>query len=276
MHSDSYFACGSSHNVCQDYALSGRAPRTGKAYALVSDGCSGSPDTDFGSRFLCRAASLLVDYVEDLSLVSVARTASNMMKEVALSSMALDATLLCAVETDKGIWVAVAGDGMVVARHKGQSYYDTHLIDFYHGYPAYLSYALESDRLKPYLTHTEGGSASVKVTLGEDDSATTSTHQFFSASGEFQAYTCFFPRDKYDLVLLLSDGVVSFQSNGTNATSKHRISVPPKAVLDELVDFKNMNGEFVVRRVKRFLQKTCVENNWTHYDDFSVAALSTG
>ena len=64
MHADSFFAIGSTHKINQDYAWGGMpnthwseysmsAPR---AIAIVSDGCSSSKDTDFGSRLLAQSA----------------------------------------------------------------------------------------------------------------------------------------------------------------------------------------------------------------------------
>ena len=51
---DHLFWAGDSHKVNQDYCLSGS--KSGLHYAIVSDGCSSSPDTDFGSRILAKAA----------------------------------------------------------------------------------------------------------------------------------------------------------------------------------------------------------------------------
>ena len=52
---DAHFSIGKTHRVCEDYARAGLLP-DGRAFAIVSDGCSSSPDTDFGSRLMTIAA----------------------------------------------------------------------------------------------------------------------------------------------------------------------------------------------------------------------------
>ena len=56
---------GSTHALCQDYALA----RNDGPYVILSDGCSSSPDTDVGSRLLVKASEKIfkerrVDEVE--------------------------------------------------------------------------------------------------------------------------------------------------------------------------------------------------------------------
>ena len=54
MTTESIFEQGSTHEVCEDYAIQGGG------YTILADGCSngGGPriDTDWGSRILCKAA----------------------------------------------------------------------------------------------------------------------------------------------------------------------------------------------------------------------------
>ena len=52
MNKDSFFKIGSTHNICQDYAISGRDEHYKVDYAIISDGCSGAEDTDIGSRLV--------------------------------------------------------------------------------------------------------------------------------------------------------------------------------------------------------------------------------
>lgn len=70
---DAFFTIGKTHTVCQDYAHAGFIPGTDQAYAIVSDGCSGSPDTDFGSRFMVTAAiQVLAKYGDGFDLSAIA------------------------------------------------------------------------------------------------------------------------------------------------------------------------------------------------------------
>lgn len=280
MHSDSHFFIGGSHNVCQDYTMAGTT-RTGKTYALLSDGCSGSANSDFGARLLCRAAKNYLDYSSSspLSFQQVAVQANQMKTSIGLENMALDATLLCAIEVDGGVQASAAGDGLIVGR-KRNGEYSTHLIDFHHSYPAYANYTLDEIRLNMYLEATGmTGSSGVRGVYAEDRAATQ--HDFFqtqvtdineptAAEGiRFNPYQVFFPSDSYDMVAIFSDGITSFQSKETGVVTP----VPISLLLEELLDFKSTNGEFVLRRAKKFLQKTCTENRWTHFDDFSMAVV---
>jgi hypothetical protein len=282
MHSDSYFCVGASHNVCQDYALAGVTEK-GKAFAIVSDGCSGSPNTDFGSRFLTKSMQFALDHNEehDKSLFLTADALGQQMASSCnMEPMCLDATILCLVEHERegrrGVLALAGGDGVIVARHRGRSYYDTHLIEFYAGFPAYPSYMADLPRMQEFIKHTEGGLASVRVTNGEDDTVNQIRHTFYSTETDpwYTPYEVFFDAEKYDVVMILTDGATSFQETASSDTSKRLAPLKLDSVLKELTDFKNLKGEFVVRRAKRFLTKTCVENHWVHHDDLSVAAIS--
>ena len=50
---DHYMTIGSSHQVCEDYIISGTEPFP---YIILSDGCSSSKDTDIGARILAQCA----------------------------------------------------------------------------------------------------------------------------------------------------------------------------------------------------------------------------
>lgn len=55
---------GSSHLLCEDYALVGKKESADGVYnivyACVSDGCSSAPNTDLGARFLCHNFATLI------------------------------------------------------------------------------------------------------------------------------------------------------------------------------------------------------------------------
>ena len=82
-----------------------------------------------------------------------------------------------------------------------------------------------------------------------------------------------YSREHFDLVAVLSDGVHTFQQKNVLGQMEN---VPLNEVLAQLMQFKNVKGEFVTRRCKRFLGKFCEKNGWAHYDDFSMAAVYVG
>src|SRR5690348_10028206 len=116
MHADSFFRMGASHAVCQDYASAGQVD--GVAYAILSDGCSGSPATDFGARFFVRAAEQRIRDIADGSLPAedLVISAAQMATACRLPLACLDATLLFAASLGRGlVQVFQTGDGVIAA-----------------------------------------------------------------------------------------------------------------------------------------------------------------
>lgn len=263
MQADCYFTGGTSHKVCQDYARAGHL-QLGQAYAAVSDGCSSSPDTDVGARLLVLAAShrLLTNSQNPISLwpgecIWNARHAMPLV----LSPTCLDATLLLAVEDFDRVHVWVAGDGMIVARgHDGTRT----VLDFdADGAPPYLSYGLDDPARREAWVKSYG-----KLTVRKNFEPEGMI--FRPWQGDEPVYQTGFPANQYDLVVLLSDGVHSFRNKETQE------AIPAADVVDRIMDFKTMTGEFLTRRMRAFLGRECRELGWTHYDDVGVASIYTG
>ena len=97
MNCDCAFRIGSTHEVCQDYALSG------KNTVSIADGCSGSVLSDIGSRVLSVTAMNKMIELESLhdfdekELILLARPS---IKVLNLPNECLDATLLCAAKKE--------------------------------------------------------------------------------------------------------------------------------------------------------------------------------
>ena len=94
MNTDCAYYIGTTHEVCQDYALAG------KSSIAVSDGCSGSPNSDIGSRVLSITAMNKMVELDSLNnfdekeCILLARPAIKMLN---IPNECLDATLLGAV-----------------------------------------------------------------------------------------------------------------------------------------------------------------------------------
>ena len=58
-------------------------------------------------------------------------------------------------------------------------------------------------------------------------------------------------------------------------TSVTQEPIPAHEVIKELFAFKNYQGTFVKRRMKRFLESTA-ELGWSHGDDLSVGVIYLG
>ena len=297
MGSDACFRMGSTHQICQDYAIAGA--HEGLPYAILSDGCSGvhtpdepgSPFTDFGARFLVRVASLgmrrtisgglprrvesdvewlngELTHIDGENLVS---EAYRVARQAGLYRRALDATLLRAVQRPDGtVVVHQAGDGVIAARRRDSGSITYYTTKFGNNMPYYLSYLLDLPERRRYfeLAGTVEVSTGVLSKEGFDqgfggwtDETTVTTP--LDAAPIFQKYV-FGP--EYDLVLIMSDGAESFQDQEGQV-------VPVGAIVKQLFEVKSFEGEFLIRRCNKFLSRFCAERGWKHTDDFSVAGI---
>jgi len=295
MHADSYLLVGTTHRVCEDYTRSGKVngkpfnlDNDGIVYALVSDGCSASPDTDFGSRFLCLAAEDRVRvfgqaFDPSWCLWKAAEMVGRMLPE-----QSLDATLLALIAKEGAPVVAVVvGDGVVAGRRKDGTY-EVWNVEYLPvpelaqpgPAPGYVSYILDPNRLKQYValgynkrrvTHYVNGEV-----VGTEDSAFTiqvPDAGVGATTYDGLEFALYLDPENYDFLAVLSDGAVSFQERDERG---HLHSVPLLDVLGQLLAIKGHKGEFVTRRCNRFFGKFCVENRWANFDDLSMAAIWLG
>lgn len=271
MNSDFVFRMGATHSICQDYAAAGELGQGG-AYAIVSDGCSGSPTTgepgspytDFGARFMVRAAQRYAAGVAagEFPVERIAIETEGMARQARLPRTSLDATLLIAAAANGQVHVFQTGDGVVAWRRRSGEIGFTSLA-FGNNMPFYLSYMLDARLRLQYFeqaqhwTLTEGA-------LGRDRAVSAG-----DLSLESLVRHTVFDRGDIDLVLLMSDGAESFQLRDGHP-------VPLEHVLDQMFALKGLTGQFLGRRAGRFLGAFCAERGWKHADDFSVAGIHLG
>lgn len=244
--SDCYFFMGKSHDICQDYAYAG-INKNNNHVAIVSDGCSSSPDTDFGSRLLTRASILCgeksdqFDFDDLLASTIVKATSENTW----LHPNCYDATLLYCELVDDTIHTAIAGDGLFFARERESQKFHTYKFEYSSGAPYYLNYLMNNERNKQYL---EKYSPIVEIEYNGEKIENELIRPYFKVDAEF-----------YDLVGVSSDGIFSFDKSY-------------REILKEITAFKNYTGSFVKRRIKKFFNK-CYEDKTLPYDDFSVSMI---
>jgi hypothetical protein len=269
MHSDSAFTIGDSHLICEDYAMNLQVE--GNHHIAVCDGCSSSEMTDIGARLLALTALAVLSYQQDFDNISfiidkiawqINMNIRSMHIFEPLPNTMFDATLLVARKIGDSIGVLTVGDGYIVAKTKTGSL-EIIKLEYPSGYPQYLSYKLNAEREKafkkesPYLVQSE-----LFLVNGKEPS-------FFgklNIEGDFTWHR--FHTAKYDWIALMSDGVNSFRD-------KLKHDIDPIRVIEYITDFKTTAGEFVKRRLNRFRQE-CRKNEWTHYDDVSIAVIHTG
>ena len=258
MNADAYFAMGKTHTVCQDYA--GVRYIEGGVRVAVSDGCSSSPDTDFGSRFLVRAA---LRESADLQAGALVSEAAKAAEAVGLPPSCLDATLLSATVRGDLLTLDAYGDGVIDLEYRNGSQ-ETFSIEFEKEAPAYPSYFLRSEDLDRYLEFY--GTRQVTVKSNGFGGGVYSG----KVSRETYGYSFQVRWEEVRRVTLCSDGVRSFRRNTVLGGSA---SVPLNEVMDEVTGIRSEAGAFMVRRMRKFLHDFCPKNGWHHDDDVAVATI---
>lgn len=287
MNADSAFQIGSSHAVCQDYALAGarNAPadlevlgQSPGPYVILSDGCSSSPDTDIGARLLVKAAEQMLRRSDGEPTGGLAETHREAARRalswaglLGLRPQAVDATLLTAHLEGGELVVGCSGDGVVCLRTWAGEL-EVYSISYPSGYPLYASYAHQPERLlaleaaghlRKEVRRFRSAASGEGLRLCDTSDSDSPTEVFTVVAADYQ------------YVALFSDGIHSFYREGPAWAGGRSQPVLMESVVPELVSFKNTRGSFVGRRMTRFL-KDCRRREWRHADDLSVGALHLG
>jgi len=254
---DVYFTMGASHQVCEDYALSGRGP--GGAFVVVSDGCSSAPQTDVGARLLAHAAAQQLRTTSALSLDALIVRAAAVARHLTLAAGALDATLLAAWRVGSRVEIAVAGDGVVVALPRAPEEapvgWRVEDEDQAPGYPAYTG-----DRFDAYCARY----GRRRVSLSRQGVEVSRWRQPIRERKDL-CLRWSLPVAAVSGLLIASDGVASFRRDDE--------PVEPMAIAAELTAFRTTTGAFLQRRARRFLGRTCPTLGYAHHDDIALGAL---
>lgn len=271
--SDAFFAMGKSHMVCQDYARAGRT-KDGLFYAVVCDGCSSSPDTDFGARLLAVAAEA---QLQCGVIPNPERTVEMLQCNVewlGLNPQCFDATMVAALQEPDCIRVRMWGDGIVVAQRRDGKL-EVHLVEHLNNAPMYLSYALDEQRRESYLKkYGDQHKVSTCIFSPFSTSEDPSWSVFCSVQAPLRDWV--FDTSAYASVAVLTDGASTFQVLSETETSKQPRDIPLTEVLRDLLAFKSLRGSFVQRRCHRFLSRECPSRLWHHVDDLAVGVVWAG
>jgi len=289
---DTFLKIGDSHKVCEDYVLCGELS-DGKKYLIVSDGCSGSENTEMGSRILAHTAKkFIIDHFKyknpfpkqsymGTSIIHMSKLTADMLY---LDTECLDATLIIGIFDPERNWflVFMYGDGVIVTRNEDDqikiienefSSVDGKI----NNAPYYLSYQLDARRMGLY--HAMRMEQIIRTRVfrpdGQEKQEYGQMHQIADDAQQY-AYDFLSPiildrsTDKYKTILLCSDGFSSFIQPGDNGMEPSN----PLITAQEFTAFKNIRGQFLKRRVKRALRD--LEQNYgsSHYDDLSVAGIT--
>ena len=283
MHTDSIFTIGSSHKACEDYAASGILKDFDVSWAALSDGCSSSPQVDFGARLLVGAArkhiwdvvsstngELLNSLYSESTYTPIIINLENICKSLRYDTNCLDATLLTAVCGKQKTKIICWGDGVIVVKKKDGT---SRIIEIEasDGYPSYLSYNFYKDRIMD-MRRAEKNIIVRDYHLESNGifyAPVTTLQEFFTP------YVLEMNTEDLKFVLLMSDGVQSFYNVNPDDCGRKAQPVSFITIVKELMAFKNFQGEFVQRRFNKVLKEANV-NQWEHYDDLSVAGIYLG
>lgn len=256
MNANSTYSIGKEHVTCEDYAITGNDGEL--AYAIVCDGCSASPDVDFGARVIAKSAEHMIkcyhnDNDVDYKLMGgmvIAKAKHIFDIFPRLHPQALDSTLLMAWVKNNKLRVFMYGDGIFVLRNKyGVHAQQVHLTS---GAPDYLSYYLNNDRELAYSQL-------------EDNVKELWTVDGVISYDPFDHIPLDFEVEAGDTVSVISDGINSFRRSDNTP-------IHWRELVDEFTGYKTTEGEFVLRRMNAFKRK-CLKEGITHYDDISVASI---
>lgn len=278
MNTDSYYEIGHSHIVCEDYAMAGQVDNI--CFAIVSDGCSASKEVDIGARILAHSAKKYLtarikdhtNHILPFSLPNISWSefyspvifrARESADNLGLGEDALDCTLILALSDGVTTRVFAYGDGGIAVKYKN-GFVEYFNIEFSSGAPYYMSYALDKVREEGYRNEfnqpviVKDGKVTDGVIAENSAPRSYGIHDIYSnTSWRFL---------EVDFIAVMSDGINSYEK----MDNKDKVSA--SKILTGMTNFKNLNGQFVERRMKSF-KKECQKENIRHYDDISIASI---
>lgn len=261
---DSFYTIGHGHKVCQDYALSFNTYENNPAI-VVCDGCSSAKNSEVGAAILAHTMkkwSRTTSADNRSSAMMYCRdVVKNISAELELPSESFFSTVMYAeYEKGDGFYVDSFGDGVIIGiRKDGGITYTTR--EFKSGAPFYMAYLFDKETEKSYSQTfgTESIITTHTITEKGEDFNPFISNQFSIFRSWFSTL---FSESDYDAVILCTDGILSFQPELSTAS-----------IARNLTEFKNKNGQFIERRLKRFLS-TMNETGFKHFDDIGVGGIT--
>lgn len=277
---DDYFHIGHMHLVsgkpCQDYSFSGLAGNG--ALAVVSDGCSTGRHTDIGSRVTALSTVNVIrqhlesqgdlsDKIEQLIMRQNIIATSKFIDTFGLELRDMLATCVYALLAPGGGLIGIYGDGVIAKVYKDGtmvfcSYqwddntplYPAYALDNYRGFVSAHGEDLKNNRLtveRCFYRHGQFQETSrLGITLGD---AMKGIHEFISPE----------IIDGLSFLAIFTDGVMQVEG------------ISWQDVVLELLAFKNLNGDFVKRRMIRFIKDSKKDGKKGPLDDIACAIIRT-
>lgn len=282
MNSDSYYEIGSTHKICQDYAVA--SAKDGFGYVAVCDGCSMSGEQfsiDTGARLMALSFrnTLLkqrpfekdlwerTTYPENLDIIPSIKQTANFFN---IPTRMFDATLVAAICHDNLLKVIAIGDGGFFIKRKNSNIVQFITVEFESGAPFYPSYLMNGYKERDiYINEFGNKKVTVKscwIDVVKRIVVAESSYSHLAKDWDFEKNKMWiYELGNIECIAVFSDGIHSFMKEGA--------SIPFVEVACEFSSFKNYNGKFLDRRLANGLAKKCRQENIHHFDDISCAAI---
>lgn len=259
---DSCFRIGYSHKVCQDYSshYNDKNP-----FVIISDGCSSTKDSDFGSRILTKLSEKSLIETGSVDFLDLIKSANKLIESLNLKADCLCATLVYCILKDGSFKVQGIGDYTIFAQKKN-GYNRIISYDFPSGAPYYLKYELDESNKNIYFERF--GKTVIRTEYL--NSSKISEDNFEINQINFEDI---FPETEYSFVSILSDGIKSFVKTVITDTSKYSTEVKFLEILSELMSYKIYGNDFVLKRTTKAFQ-LFKRNGIENYDDISIGTIS--
>lgn len=246
---DAYYTIGRLHRFCQDYLCQGLEP---VPHLILADGCSAAPDSDLGARLLalnarCALPRFIGAVNEKERLAQhwrlgrrIVRRAARQARELGLDEGVLDATLLIAWCDGATVYIHLYGDGCIAVQ-RADGDVATIRVEYAKNTPYYLSYLLDSHRWFLYQEATDNP-ATAQMIHYQSHAYGTTRRERFDTPTVFSFDLAAFP-----IVAVATDGLDSFMDTETGQRQDLL------TIAQGMLDFRNLNGAFVQRRLREML-----------------------
>lgn len=256
---------GNSHLDNQDYSVIGEFEYSGKeySYAIVSDGCSSSKNSEIGSMILSTVTQKLLKsglLTHDLLKTNIPEHSRMVLEQLGMSNFSiLDATLIVLLinKTDNNFSVYFFGDGFIKIEYKDQTIIKG--LEYSLNSPNYISYNLTPDRLNTF-SNTEQELIVKTYNININDEYTSKKEVKKSTDSVVFNYSL----EGVKTITIMTDGVESLKNIDTNEP------VDAVNVIQSITEFKNFGGAFLTRRFNAF-KRNVLKGSTVHQDDLTMA-----
>ncbi|MFN4149636.1 MAG: hypothetical protein ACK4IX_01735, partial [Candidatus Sericytochromatia bacterium] len=167
-------------------------------------------------------------------------------------------TLLVFITSEKHTDIFIFGDGYLKIKYSNKKIVKS--FKYSKNAPYYLAYDLnESDKKMYFDTFKQVLEINSTEIINEEKNTQKSIKEIKE--------NIFYRLENENLisVSIMSDGIESFQDS-------NKKEINDLEIVEELTNYKNTNGNFVIRRNKAFL-RDCNKKEITHKDDLSIASI---